>query len=77
MSLRSVRGSQNHRDAIDLVGRITPGGAEAGKSLRVLIDLKDTAHYGFISVTNDQLKRALRKARDVLDFADSTLTRQG
>lgn len=43
--------SDNHHDAEILLAEITPGGKEAAGQLRQLIDIKDTAHYGFISVT--------------------------
>lgn len=62
--------SDNHRDAEILLAEITPGGKKAAGQLRQLIDIKDTAHYGFISVTAAQLKRALRQAQHLIDFAE-------
>jgi hypothetical protein len=62
--------SDNHHDAEALLAEITPGGRGAAKHLRQLIDIKDTAHYGFISITSAQLKRALRQAQHLVEFAE-------
>ncbi|HEY5943355.1 MAG TPA: hypothetical protein VIT89_10920 [Solirubrobacterales bacterium] len=62
--------SDNHHDAEALLAEITPGGKEAAKHLRQLIDIKDTAHYGFLSITAAQLKRALRQAQHLVEFAE-------
>lgn len=62
--------SDNHHDAEALLAEITPGGKEAARHLRQLIDIKDTAHYGFISITAAQLKRALRQAQHLVEFAE-------
>lgn len=62
--------SENHHDAETLLAEITPGGKEAAKHLRQLIDIKDTAHYGFITITAAQLKRALRQAQHLVEFAE-------
>jgi len=43
--------------------------------LRQLIDLKDAAHYGFISVTTPRLKRAVRQSRHLVSFAEDVLLR--
>lgn len=67
--------SGNHHDAEVLLAEITPGGKQAAKQLRQLIDIKDTAHYGFISITAGQLKRALRQAEHLVDFAEQTQLR--
>ena len=47
--------SDNHHAAEALLAEITPGGKTAAKQLRQLIDMKDTAHYVFISITVTQL----------------------
>lgn len=44
---------------------------------RQRINIKDTAHYGFISVTAPQLKRSLRQARHLVEFAEEVLLRSG
>lgn len=67
--------SQNHHDAETLVSQILPGGPEAANSLRRLIGLKDTAHYGLIHVSGTELKTAIRRAESLVDFAADTLRR--
>jgi hypothetical protein len=69
--------SDDHHDAEILLGEITPGGKKAAGQLRQLIDIKDTAHYGFISVTVAQVKRALRQAQHLVDFAEQVQLRSG
>lgn len=69
--------SDDHHDAEALLGEITPGGKRAASQLRQLIDIKDTAHYGLISVTAPQLKRSLRQARHLVEFAGEVLRRPG
>jgi hypothetical protein len=39
------------------------------------LNLKDTAHYGFISITAPELKRSLRQARHLVEFAETILQR--
>ena len=68
--------SDNHHDAEALLVEIMPGGRYAASQLRQLIDIKDTAHYGFI-VTAPQLKRSLRQARSLVEFAENVLLREG
>jgi hypothetical protein len=66
--------SQDHRDAERFMRRIS-GGNDAAKQLRALLDLKDEAHYGLFDLGAVELKRALRRARAVLEFAEDTLRR--
>jgi hypothetical protein len=67
--------SENHHDAEALLEEITPGGKKAASQLRQLIDIKDAAHYGLISVTAAQLKRSLRQAKHLVGFAEEVLRR--
>jgi hypothetical protein len=67
--------SDDHHDAEALLAEITPGGRRAAGQLRKLITLKDTAHYGFISVTAPQLKQSLRQAEQMVAFAERQLQR--
>lgn len=69
--------SDDHHDAEALLETIAPGGKRAASELRQLIDLKDAAHYGFISVTASQLKRALRQAHHLVEFAEKVVRRAG
>jgi hypothetical protein len=65
--------SQDHHDAEALLGEIVPGGREAAKRLRRLLDLKDTAHYGVIYVSGTDLRSALRQAAALLKFASDAV----
>jgi hypothetical protein len=67
--------SENHHDAEVLLEQITPGGKRAANQLRQLIDIKDTAHYGFINISTPQLKRSLRQAQHLVEFAEEVLRR--
>jgi hypothetical protein len=61
--------SDNHHDAEALLIQIERGGADAASTLRRLLDLKDTAHYGLIHVSRQRLTSALRQARSLVEFA--------
>lgn len=61
--------SQDHHDAERLLTEIVPGGRDAAKDLRRLLDLKDTAQYGVMHVSASELRSALRRARALVRFA--------
>jgi hypothetical protein len=71
---RRSRG-QNHRQAIDLLEQVEPGGKDAANSLRRLLALKDEAHYGLLDVGGQDLQAALRQARALVNFASAILQR--
>lgn len=60
---------QSHHQALDLIRQIAPGGEDAAKHLKHLLDLKDGAHYGVIHVTRRELEVALRHASALVDFS--------
>lgn len=64
---------QNHHDAVSLLATVTAGGPKAAKSLRDLVALKDAAQYGFVDIGASQLKRAIRQAGDLVEFAESVV----
>lgn len=63
--------SQDHHDAERLLAEIIPGGRDAAKELRRLLDLKDAAQYGVLHVSAAELRSGLRRAHSLLRFADS------
>jgi len=69
---RRSRG-QDHKQAVELLAQILPGGPEASVHLDRLLDLKDGAHYGVIHVTTTELKIAMRQARALVEFATAVL----
>lgn len=66
---------QDHRQAADLVEQIEPGGRDAAKALRRLLDHKDAAEYGFTRVAGQTLVALLRRAADLVAFAEDVLRR--
>lgn len=62
--------SDNHRDAEQLLVKIAPGGKTAASHLGKLLNVKDTAHYGFITLSAPELKRSLRQAEQLVGFAE-------
>lgn len=72
---RRSRG-QNHLQAVDLVGQVAPGGAQAAKALRRLLSLKDEAHYGLFDISGQDLQAALRQTKALLEFADAVVQRR-
>ena len=71
---RRSRG-QDHRQAVELVEQVEPGGEEVGKALRRLLALKDEAHYGLFDVSGNDLRTALRQAKSLVGFAGEVLLR--
>lgn len=71
---RRSRGD-DHRQAADLLREIVDGGEKAATALVDLINLKDTAQYGLIHVTQKQLITAFRRARTLVSFAQQVLRR--
>lgn len=67
--------SQNHRDAVELLGQITPGGADAARHLERLLGLKDDAQYGFTDLTGQKLEQAVRRAKALLAHAEEVMRR--
>ena len=63
----------DHRQAAELLREVSPGGPEAVRHLQRLLDLKDSAHYGVITLSGEALKTALRAARALVDFSASVL----
>lgn len=47
----------------------------AASVARQLISLKDSAHYGFLSVSSAQLKQTMRQANYLIEFAEQVLLR--
>jgi hypothetical protein len=69
---RRSRG-QDHRAAIAMLEKVEPGGRQAAKSLNRLLNLKDEAHHGLFDIGGQDLKTALRQARDLTKFAERVL----
>ncbi|TDE15987.1 hypothetical protein [Jiangella asiatica] len=66
---------QDHKQAVALLAQIEPGGREVSRHLERLLDVKDAAHYGVINVRSAELRRALRSAERLVEFARDVLAR--
>jgi hypothetical protein len=67
--------SDDHRDATKLLAEIEPEGKKAAAAMRQLIGLKDSAHYGFLSVSKRELKQSVRQASYLAEFAEQVILR--
>jgi len=66
--LGSIYRGENHRDAVELLRVATMDGKKLSTTFLKLIDVKDEAHYGLITV-------APRKARDAVRWASILVRR--
>lgn len=67
--------SENHRDAEQLLAQIVPGGKKAAGDLRELLNLKDKAQYGFLAMSVPEVRKVMRRANGLVDFAAEVLSR--
>jgi hypothetical protein len=67
--------SDNHRDAEQLLAQITPGGKKAAGDLRELLNLKEKAQYGFLQMTVPEVRKVMRRAGKLVEFAIGALAR--
>lgn len=67
--------SESHRHAEQLLAQITPGGKEAARDLRELLNLKDKAQYGFLAMSVPEVRKVMRRADRLVDFAAEVLGR--
>lgn len=67
--------SENHHDAERLLVQITPGGSDAARDLRELLNLKDKAQYGFLKLTAPEVRKVMRRANRSVGFAAEVLGR--
>ena len=67
--------SQNHRNAEQLLAQIEPGGRKAAGDLRELLNLKDKAQYGFLAMSVPEVRKVMRRAGKLVEFAAEVLAR--
>jgi hypothetical protein len=67
--------SDDHRDAVNLVKQVAPGGPDAAGKLQRLLSLKDESQYGFGGMGTQKHAVATRQARALVQFAEQTLQR--
>ena len=61
---------EGHHQAADFLRKII-GGEKPADALTRLISLKDTAQYGVINISDAELTIAMRRARTLVEFAQS------
>lgn len=65
--------SENHRDAEQLLVQIIPGGKKAASDLREMLNLKDKAQYGFLKMSVPEVRKVMRRASRLVEFAAEVL----
>jgi hypothetical protein len=64
---------QDHRQAVDLVKSVVPHGDLLAKDLDRLLDVKDSAQYGVIGVSEADARRTVEWARRMVANAKAVL----
>jgi hypothetical protein len=59
----------DHQQAVTELSKISPGGKELGKDLRVLLQMKTQAAYAAAPIGAGERKRAWRKAKALVEAA--------
>jgi hypothetical protein len=59
----------DHQQAITELSKVTPGGKQLGKDLRVLLGMKNLAGYDALSVGAEERRRAWRRAETLVEAA--------
>lgn len=65
--------AERHQEAAQLLAEIVPGGEEAAKDLGVLLGLKDRAQCGAPGLRGSDLKKIIRRAERLCEFAEVIL----
>ena len=65
----------DHQQAVQLIGRVTPGGSEFANALSTLLSVKTRAGYSADPVTADMRKRAARAAERLVTAARDRVSR--
>ena len=68
-SLGRHASGESHIHAIELLGRVSPGGRELSKALSALLGMKTSAGYGSSPVTAEQRRRAQRAGTKLIEAA--------
>lgn len=66
---------QNHHESLALVKTVEPHGLQLAKDLKRLLDRKDNAHYGAISITANAVEDMISWARRMTSNATDVLAR--
>ena len=64
----------SHQDAVRLIGRVTPDGAELARALDALLGAKTRAGYGYNPVNKETRTRCLRASEKLVGAARDRLS---
>lgn len=64
----------DHRQALELIARVSPGGKELANDLSTLLSVKTLAGYGAASLAEERAKRVERSAQRLVDAARKRVT---
>jgi len=73
--LGQIHRGQDHRAAAALLEQATPDGKKLAATFVRLIDLKDQAHYGMLTIPQQQARSAVKWAQLLVDRARQELER--
>ncbi len=73
--LSQIHRGEDHRTAAALLEDATPDGKKLAATFVRLLDLKDEAHYGVLTIAPQRARNAVRWARLLLDRAREELER--
>ena len=65
--------SQDHRQAVDMLGLVSGVGDTLARELSRLLATKDDTHYGILQVSGQRLAATLRRARNLVETAEEYL----
>jgi len=63
----------DHAKAVELVKQVVPNGDDMARDLDRLLDLKDSAHYGILGVSDGDARKAVEWARRTIDNTRAVL----
>lgn len=64
---------QSHRDAVDMLQAISPGGRRYAADLATLLGAKEASHYGETFITVEKLGATMRAAQRLVDAAEELI----
>jgi hypothetical protein len=73
--LKRLHRGNNHRESAELLESATPNGKSLAATFLRLLDIKDAAHYGVVTVTPTKAADAIKWANRLVDAARTEVER--